>query len=169
MIELQQPCLPRVAACDTWAMGKKGRDLDALCLDVLDPPAWSAELEYDSFLVRRLHELRLKPVGEFSVEDLRIVIGQRRSLEQLVPRALKRLVADPLVAGDLYEGDLLSVVLRVDADYWSRHPDLARSLQETVRPLLEPGLVYEVYPGAVSPLDQDLRELIETFLDTCDP
>jgi len=149
-------------------MGKKGRDLETLCLDILDPPAWSAELEYDSFLVRRVHELRLKPVGDFTVEDLRIMIGQQISLEQLVPRAIKRLVADPLAEADLYPGDLLAVVLRAKADYWERHPELAVSLQEAVAPLLDPDFVYEVYPGAVSPLDQHLRELIERFFDTCD-
>lgn len=148
-------------------MGKPGRDLETLCLDVLDPPAWSTELEYDSFLVRRIHELRLKPVGEFTIEDLRIVIGQGLSLEQLVPRAVKQLATDPLVAGDLYEGDLLSAVVGIDPVYWDGHPDLALSLQETVRPLLEPGFSFEIYPGAESPLDQHLREGLERFLDGC--
>jgi hypothetical protein len=70
-------------------MGTPGRDLELLPLDVLDPPPWSAELEYNSFLVRRVHELRRKPVGEFTVEDLRIMIGQEIALEVLVPRALQ--------------------------------------------------------------------------------
>jgi hypothetical protein len=44
---------------------------------------------YDSYLVRRCHELRKIPLENFSVEDLRIMIGQQISLDYLIPLALE--------------------------------------------------------------------------------
>jgi hypothetical protein len=122
-------------------------------LDILDPPAWGPAPRGTTFLIRRCHELRTKPLNAFTVEDLRIMIGQQIGLRDLVPLALDRLRSDPLVQGDYYPGDLLAGVLRVDAAFWEPRLDsevevrrLAESLRE--RAELEPGL----------------RDLIETFI-----
>jgi hypothetical protein len=74
----------------------------------------------DSYLVQMCHALRRKPIGEFTVEDLRIMIGQRTGLAHLVPLALDILERDPLAAGDYYPGDLLKSVLDVPAEFWRR-------------------------------------------------
>jgi hypothetical protein len=91
-------------------------------LDQLDPPAWG-EPEYDSYLVTTCHRLRRQPLDEFSVEDLRIMIGQGISLPWLIPLAVEALEAEPLAAGDFYPGDLLAAVLRVPSEYWSTAPE----------------------------------------------
>ena len=88
-------------------------------LDDLDPPAWG-EPTLDSHLVTTCHRLRRKPLGEYSVEDLRIMIGQRIGLDWLVPLALEVLEREPLAAGDFYPGDLLGSVLRIGSEFWSR-------------------------------------------------
>jgi len=122
-------------------------------LDILDPPAWDPAPPDATFLIKRCHELRTKPLRDFTVEDLRIMIGQQVALHRLVGLALDRLRSDPLLEGDCYPGDLLASVLRVDAAFWNPFPDLeveARKLAESLRDRsgLEPGL----------------RELIETFI-----
>jgi len=86
-------------------------------LDELDPPAWG-EPEFDSSLVKTCHRLRHKPIGELSVEDLRIMIGQGIGLRWLVPLAVEVLEHDPLAEGDFYPGDLLVSVLRVPREFW---------------------------------------------------
>jgi hypothetical protein len=83
-------------------------------LDELAPPPWS-EPECDSYLVTTCHRLRRKKIGEYTVEDLRITIGQGIGLRWLVPLALEALKREPLS-----EGDLLANVLRIPADFWSR-------------------------------------------------
>ena len=90
-------------------------------LDELDPPPWG-EPTFDSHLVRTCHALRRKPLREFSVEDLRIMIGQRIGLRWLIPLALEVLEAEPLAEGDFYPGDLLAAVLGVGPDLWSSEP-----------------------------------------------
>lgn len=96
-----------------------------LTLDQLDPPAWG-EPDFDSGLVRACHRLRRKPIGEFTAEDLRIMIGQQICLRWLMPLALEVLEDDPLAEGDFYPGDLLGSVLEPEAAYWAGEPQLRR-------------------------------------------
>ena len=89
---------------------------------------WGAP-EFDSHLVGRVHELRHKPLGDFTVEDLRITIGQSVGLPHLLPIALSILESDPMAEGDLFRGDLLSSVVRVAESFWLCNPALrARAL-----------------------------------------
>ncbi|SRR6266511_3224820 len=81
----------------------------------------------DSYLVRTIHRLHKQPIGEFTVEDLRIMIGQGRGLPFLVPLALDVLELDPFAEGDFYEGDLLKAALSVDSAFWLEYrPELQR-------------------------------------------
>ena len=71
------------------------------------------------------------PLREFTVENLRIMIGQDIGLEFLIPLALERLRDSPLAEGDCYPGDLLANVLRADATFWKDHTDLLNAVRET--------------------------------------
>jgi hypothetical protein len=113
-------------------------------LDTLDPPAWGPAPPHATFLIKRCHELRTKPLKDFTVDDLRIMIGQQIALRQLVPLALERLQPAALMEAD-YPGDLLAGVLGVDRAFWEPLFDLevsARKLAEDLRKRveLEPGL-----------------------------
>jgi hypothetical protein len=110
-------------------------------LDQLEGFEWGPAT-YDSYLVKTCHRLRKKPIGEFSVEDLRIMIGQKIGLMFLVPPALERLVDNPLSEGDFYPGDLLCSLLRVDSDFWLRHDRLKSRLDKVISKLVEvPSLI----------------------------
>jgi hypothetical protein len=82
--------------------------------------------------MRRCHALRRKPIDEFTVEDLRLMIQQQIGLRFLVPIALQHLREDPLAEGDFYPGDLLAAILRVAGDFWQQKPDLNRELRNVV-------------------------------------
>jgi hypothetical protein len=77
--------------------------------------------------------LRKKPVGQFSVEDFRIMIWHNIGLFHPLPLALAVLEADPLAEGDLYAGDLLSAVLRVDRGMLRRVPESQGRLLSVAR------------------------------------
>jgi hypothetical protein len=79
-------------------------------LDELEGVVWG-EPPYDSYLLTTCHRLRAKPIDEFSVEDLRIMISQQIGLRPLMPLAIAVLEEDPLAEGDYYPGDLLSMVI----------------------------------------------------------
>ena len=100
----------------------------------------------------RCHALREKPLADFSVENLRLMIGQQVALTHLLPLALEQLDENPLAEGDLYLGDLLNAVLGVDEEFWSKNPDLQLRvegvldrLEGALRDLAEPIERFRVY------------------------
>lgn len=109
-------------------------------LQELERDDWG-EPTYHSSLVTTCHRLRRKPLNQFTVEDLRIMIGQQISLPILVPIAVDCLEAEPLAEGRYYPGDLLAVVLNINETYWANHPD---SLQRVRRVL---GWVRDALPS----------------------
>lgn len=112
-------------------------------LQELEGQDWG-EPTFGSHLVETIHRLRRKPIGEFTVEDLRIVIGQNEGLQFLMPIAIEALERAPLAEGDFYPGDLLQALLRVDPGYWTARPDLVLGMRgilaqvQTILPELEP-------------------------------
>ena len=83
---------------------------------------------FDSHLVTECHRLHRVPLCDFTVEDLRITIGQDIGLEYLVPFALERLYDDPFAEGAHYPCDLLVSVLGAQAQFWQAHPELRERL-----------------------------------------
>jgi hypothetical protein len=96
-------------------------------------------------LVRTCTALRRKPVADFTTEDLRVMIGQRIGVGLLLGPAVDLLLADPLAEGDLFPGDLLSAVLRLDPGDWAGHQAKREALARRLR--------------GVDPADLDDREL----------
>jgi hypothetical protein len=90
-------------------------------LDELEGVVWG-EPTFDSYLVKTCHRLRTKPVDEFTVEELRIMIGQKIGLPHLIPLATSLLEQNPLVEGHYFPGDLLSNVIGA-ADWLTERPE----------------------------------------------
>ena len=86
-------------------------DLNQTLLD-LEREKWSDPTIVWTPLTRRTRDLARIPLREFTVEDLRLLIGQERALDTLLPLALGELKKDPFAEGDMYVGDLLMTVLR---------------------------------------------------------
>lgn len=89
-------------------------------LDEIEGVCWG-ESNYGSHLVMTCHALRKKPIGQFTCEDLRIMIGQGISLEFLIPLALNYLRKRPLFSGGLLEEGLLTSVCVIPFSYWLEH------------------------------------------------
>ena len=104
-------------------MAQEAADDRMKSLQELEYADWG-EPNYDSYLVTTCHRLRRKPLMEFTIEDLSTMIGQQIGLPYLLPLALDRLAEDPLVGGDMFPGDLLTVVAGVPPQFWQQHPDL---------------------------------------------
>jgi hypothetical protein len=100
-------------------------------LQELEQQDWG-EPTYHSSLVTTCHRLRRKPLNQFTVEDLRIMIGQQISLSILVPLAVERLESEPLAEGRYYPGDLLAMVLNVDETFWTSHSDSFQRVRRVV-------------------------------------
>jgi hypothetical protein len=124
-------------------------------LQELEQHDWG-EPNFDSHLVKVCDGLRRKPLAEFTVEDLRIMIGQKVGVPFLVPLALEQLEIDPLVAGDYYRGDLLATVVRIDSAFWTSHPELLERMRSVMRRVEE----------AVGELDDAEQETVEQVMQS---
>ena len=100
-------------------------------LNELEQHDWG-EPTYHSSLVETCHRLRRKPLKEFSVEDLRIMIGQQISLPYLIPLAVEHLEAEPLAEEDYYPGDLLAMVLQVELAFWEQNPSYRQRVLQVI-------------------------------------
>ena len=96
-------------------------------LQQLDGQDWGKPT-FDSYLVTECHRLRRVPLRDFTVEDLRITIGQNIGLEHLVPLALERLHDDPFAEGAYYPCDLLVSLLGAEARFWQSHSELRHQM-----------------------------------------
>ena len=95
--------------------------------------AYWGEPDDESYLVTTCHRLRQKPLKDFEVEDLRIMIGQDIGLQYLIPLALEVLKHNVLAEGDLYEGDLLKAVLSCEVTYWESDPKQLTELKSIIQ------------------------------------
>lgn len=99
--------------------------------------AWPVPAADATRLVTTAHALRRVPIGELGPEGLRLLISQDIGLPHLLPLALELLRADPMIAGDLYEGDLLNAVLTRHASTWGQAPQAAAELRAIVAELVD--------------------------------
>ena len=92
-------------------------------LQQLDGEDWG-EPNFESHLVLTCQGLRRIPLKDFTVEDMRIMIGQNIGLDYLIPIALEKIRNNPFSEGAFYPGDLLVSVLRADSKFWRTHSQL---------------------------------------------
>jgi hypothetical protein len=107
----------------------------AKTLQELEGEDWG-EPEFESHVVTNAYRLHRVPLREFTVEDLRFMIGQQFGLRYLIPIALEHLRADPFAGGDCCEGDLLAAVLRADSRFWIASPALRAEAAQIVQQAL---------------------------------
>jgi hypothetical protein len=73
----------------TAAMAPTGEpNRGALSVEQIEQDWWGDPPANATNLVRTAHELRRKPVASLTAEDLRLLIGQRIGIDELLPYAL---------------------------------------------------------------------------------
>ena len=108
-------------------------------LESLEKKTWPAlSSDEGSYLIKTCNSLRRKQLQDFTIEDLRIMIGQEIGLYFLIPLAIETLT-DNLFAegdmyeGDMYEGDLLKNVLDLDTKFWDYNKNYWQQLNEIIK------------------------------------
>ncbi|MFQ6552661.1 contact-dependent growth inhibition system immunity protein [Aestuariibius insulae] len=87
------------------------KHIDQKTLEELEGEIWP-EPGFKSYLTTTCYQLRKKKLAEFTVEDLRIMLGQSIGARHLLPKALIVLKENPFADGDFFEGDLLGAISR---------------------------------------------------------
>ncbi len=97
----------------------------------LEKEVWP-KINFDSHLIKRTSQLRKIPLNEFSVEDMRILIGQNFSLDYLIPLAIEKLKENIFAEGDLYAGDLLEAVAKCNPEFWKANLNYKREMKALI-------------------------------------
>jgi CDI immunity proteins len=143
-----------------------GQTLEQLENDFWDDYPDSSELM--TTLVTNCHRLRKKPIDQFTIEDLRIMIGQDIGTKYLMPKALDVLESNPFASGDFYEGDLLHSLMKMKLkEYWKVHPEHANRARAVVLNTLE--ILNSREEEDLYPSDKDLIEEANQFLTDTSP
>ena len=98
-------------------------------LEDLEKEKWNRP-DFESSLAKECHRLWSIPLSDLSVENLRMLIGQKVGLKYLVPVALDILSGNPLAEGHLYKGDLLANVAAIPDSFWQKYPALNNQVVE---------------------------------------
>ena len=118
-------------------------------LQELEGQDWGDGNDFPSYVVKTTNALRRKPLADFTAEDMRLMIGQEIGLDYLIPLVLEKLAANPLTAGDYYEGDVLLNVLKIDPNFWQKKPELRQKLEKIV--------------DAINVVPEELRKALKQF------
>ncbi|MCM5530516.1 contact-dependent growth inhibition system immunity protein [Parasegetibacter sp. NRK P23] len=85
-------------------------------------------------MVKRCLDFCKVSLDQFTVEDLRLIVGQEFALTYLIPLAIEHLQKDIFSEGDLYPGDLLKNVLSIDKGFWLEN----KNYWDGINGLIEP-------------------------------
>ena len=100
--------------------------MNNLSLEQLENDFWG-EPVFDSYVVKTAHIARKKPLSQLTMEEIRLLIGQKIGLKYLIPIAVRELEKNPLLETAFYEGDLLAQLLSLDRYDWADNlPELKK-------------------------------------------
>lgn len=127
------------------------KNIEHMTLEQLEKDVWP-EPAFQSNLTMTCYELRKKELSKFTVEDLRVMLGQSIGAKHLLPMAIKILKENPFADGDFYEGDLLDAI--------SRHPKDTHFLTPPEKEILAGAcagvLASSTLPGNAGPSVEEL-------------
>lgn len=102
-------------------------------LETLENHYWGDPATAPTTLVKRCIQLAKVPLDKFTTGDLRVMIGQKFSLQYLIPLAIEKLQDNIFVESELYEGDLLENVLKIDTSFWDNNENYWIQLNDLIK------------------------------------
>src|SRR5437660_11213926 len=141
-------------------------------LQELEEDDWGEQPPPDqrwSTVINNAYRLRRVPLQDFTVEDIRFLLGQNIGLEYVMPMAIEHLMEDPWKPRKSYfPGELLGFALFdkfvAKRKLWERRPDLWLDMESVIQqafvqlPQLSEREQASVYTK--SPFDQSILELL---------
>ena len=92
-------------------------------LEELEDGFWQ-NTEVNSHLVNECHRLRKIPLANLTIENLKVLIGQKIGVNFLIPLVIEFLELNPLSEGEMYKVDLILMVASIDDEFWDKNPEL---------------------------------------------
>lgn len=102
-------------------------------IEQLENDIWKEPKEFPTGLVERCFKYRKIPIGSLTNEQLRTLLSQNIGTKYLFPVVLEILTNNPLAEGDLYEGDLLESILKIEDSILNSNADFTLKLAELIK------------------------------------
>lgn len=122
-----------------------------------------ADAEDTSHLISTCIKLQFKPLKDFTIEDLRIMLGQDIGAKDLLPLAIEQLNQNILCEGDLSPGDLLRNVLSLPLSTWLNQPEMAKALYNALKKGKQKIAQYNMEKRVVDKINE-LNPLLHTII-----
>lgn len=97
---------------------KKNDEYINQSIEELENCIWG-EAELDTYVIQTTLVARKKAISQLTHEEIRVLISQKVGLKYVLPIAVAILNNNPLEEVRHYEGDLLSVCLKLSFEDWS--------------------------------------------------
>ena len=102
-------------------------------IENLEGENWGEVPADESSIVIRLMKLRKIPLEEFSIDDIRFMIGQEIGLRYLLVLAIEILKKNLLAEGNYYEGDLLNAIFHIKPQNWEGNHEHWIQIDELIK------------------------------------
>ena len=102
-------------------------------LESLEGENWGEVPTDESSIVVRAMKLRKIPLEQFSIDDIRFMIGQEIGLTFLLVLAIEILKENLLAEGNYYEGDLLNAIFHVKPQNWKGNHENWIQIDELIK------------------------------------
>jgi len=96
-----------------------------------------SELDDPTSMVAAIRASWKKPLSELSDDEIGRLVVQHCGYPYLLDLVWPKLEADPLFDGGYYPGDVLSNLIRADAEIWADRPEYKARLDELYRRALK--------------------------------
>ena len=101
-------------------------------LEQLEKDYWKEESDYPTSLVEKCYSYRKIPLNNLNGEQIRLLISQNIGIRFLIPLAIDKLNQNILFEGDLYKGDLLEQVSKINESYYRENPEDIEKLKSLI-------------------------------------
>lgn len=109
-------------------------------LKQLEKDVWEEPEKFTTGLMQRCYKYRKVPISSLKAGEIRTLISQDIGTKFLLTRVLQLLSEDILIEGDLYEGDLLEVTLKInwniDTSQQLRYKELVLANQVKIKEVM---------------------------------
>lgn len=102
-------------------------------IENLEKDFWGESPKDSTTLVDKVHRLRTIQIEKLEPKDIRLLIGQNVGLRYTIPIALEILSKDIFIDSELYNGDLLQSILKVNMDFWNENKELKAKLDDLLK------------------------------------
>jgi len=78
-----------------------------------------------------------KKLKDYTIEDIRTMVGQDIGVELLMPLAIEELELNIFAEGDMYPGDLIRSISNIDSNYWKENREQKYKVLSLIKESIE--------------------------------